>query len=287
MQNKTYSDLLALVQALAGVDMFTTQEQSKVLAMANRRLYQAYNMSPTWPRYIIGAQVRPASDSLISRSYDATAGVESVTTATRSGLQVTIVCSTGISFVEGMNVTVSGLSGTVSPNGTFSVTGVSTTTNTNDTFTYDVASGTGTETYTGTGTVTPVAIPDIGTFSRVWDSNPLGTTYSNEYEFYVDADGAHVINNASGLNGFWVSFKKEWDGPYASTATDIPLEFFYYAAHATYADFLRMDGQVDKAMAEENAANTYIMLELEKAESQRNNNALYRRISTYNSRQSR
>jgi hypothetical protein len=65
------------------------------------------------------------------------------------------------------------------------------------------------------------------------------------------------------------------------------LEFFYYAAHATYADFLRMDGQVDKAIAEEQIAMNYLMLELNKAQNQRNNNALFRRISTYVSTQSR
>jgi hypothetical protein len=58
-------------------------------------------------------------------------------------------------------------------------------------------------------------------------------------------------------------------------------------AHAAYADFLRMDGQIEKAMAEEQVAQQYLMIELEKAETQRNNNSLYRRISTYISRQSR
>jgi hypothetical protein len=48
-----------------------------------------------------------------------------------------------------------------------------------------------------------------------------------------------------------------------------------------------MDGQIEKAMAEEQVAQQYLMIELEKAETQRNNNSLYRRISTYISRQSR
>ena len=48
-----------------------------------------------------------------------------------------------------------------------------------------------------------------------------------------------------------------------------------------------MDGQVDKAIAEEQIAMTYLMLELSKAQNQRNNNSLFRRISTYVSTQSR
>jgi hypothetical protein len=65
------------------------------------------------------------------------------------------------------------------------------------------------------------------------------------------------------------------------------MEFFYFAAHATFADFLRMDGQLDKAMAEETVAQGYLASELQKAESQRNNNITVRRISTHLSRQSR
>jgi hypothetical protein len=48
-----------------------------------------------------------------------------------------------------------------------------------------------------------------------------------------------------------------------------------------------MDGQLDKAIAEEQNANSYLALQLNKAETQRNNNIITRRISTHNSKQSR
>lgn len=287
MQNKSYSDLLTLVQALSGVDAFTTLEQSKVLSMANRRLYEAYDFSPTWPRYIVGAQVRPAVNNVIAREYDNVAGIRASSSASRSATTVTIVCTAAVTFVSGMSVTISGLSGTVTPNGTFTVTDIQTTTIANDTFTYSLTSGTGTETYSGTATVTPVAISDISEYNRIWNANPFSTNGFCEYEFFVDSDGATIINNATSNLGFWVGYKKEWPGPYTTGSTDLPLEFFYYAAHATYADFLRMDGQVDKAIAEEQIAMNYLMLELSKAQNQRNNNALFRRISTYVSTQSR
>jgi hypothetical protein len=287
MQNKSYSDLLTLVQALSGVDAFTTLEQSKVLSMANRRLYEAYDFSPTWPRYIVGAQVRPAVNNVISREYDNVAGIRASSSASRMATTVTIVCTAAVTFASGMSVTISGLSGTVTPNGTFTVTGIQTTNVENDTFTYSLSSGAGSETYSGTATVSPVAIADIADFNRIWNANPFSTNGFCEYEFFVDSDGATVINNATGNSGFWVGYKKQWPGPYTAISTDIPLEFFYYAAHATYADFLRMDGQVDKAIAEEQIAMNYLMLELSKAQNQRNNNALFRRISTYVSTQSR
>jgi hypothetical protein len=238
-----------------------------------------------WPRYIIGAQARPAVNGVIARTF--TPSSKSITSASRSGTTVTAVCSTAVDFVDGMYVTVAGLSGTVTPNGTFQVTGVDTTTVANDTFTYELTTGTGSETYTGSGTVIAVAIPDIESFNRIWANNPLNIVSANEYEFYVDFDGAHVINNYSSLDGFWVGFIKASGVPFTVNSTDIPDEYFQYVAHAAYADFLRMDGQIEKAMAEEQVAQQYLMIELEKAETQRNNNSLYRRISTYISRQSR
>lgn len=285
MQNKTYSDLSALVKALAGVDNFTTAEDTKILAMANRRLYQGYAASLVWPRYIsVGA--RPANDGLIAREYSGS--VLSTTTETRSGTTVTLVCSTAVDFAVGMEVTVSGLGySTEDPNGTFTVTAISTTTIDNDTFTYELDDGTGTETYTGTGTVTPVAVPDIADFFRVWSGNPNASNNGYDVEWYEDVDGVHVTGDHSGLGGYYVSFKREWPGPYLSSATDIPLELFYYAAHATYADFLRMDGQIDKALAEEQAAQSYLALEMEKAAHAKNANRLYSRITTYTSTQSR
>jgi hypothetical protein len=96
-----------------------------------------------------------------------------------------------------------------------------------------------------------VAIPDIESFNRIWANNPLNIVSANEYEFYVDLDGAHVINNYSSLDGFWVGFIKASGVPFTVNSTDIPDEFFQYVAHAAYADFLRMDGQIEKAMAEE------------------------------------
>ena len=285
MTNRTYTDLFSLIRSLCGVSNFTSNEQTSILNFVNRRIRQAYGSSQVWPRYIIGAQARPAVNGVIARTF--TPSSKSITSASRSGTTVTAVCSTAVDFVDGMYVTVAGLSGTVTPNGTFQVTGVDTTTAANDTFTYELTTGTGSETYTGSGTVIAVAIPDIESFNRIWANNPLNIVSANEYEFYVDFDGAHVINNYSSLDGFWVGFIKASGVPFTVNSTDIPDEYFQYVAHAAYADFLRMDGQIEKAMAEEQVAQQYLVIELEKAETQRNNNSLYRRISTYISRQSR
>jgi len=182
----------------------------------------------------------------------------------------------------GATVTIAGLSGTVEPDGDYEITEVSASV-----FTYDLTTGTGTETYTGSGTAVYAGISTVDSFNRIFRDNPLNLNSTVEYEFYVDVDGAHVINNFSNNSSFWVNYYKEWSGPYTAASTDIPLEFYRFAVHATYADYLRFDGQIDKAMAEENNAQQYLMIEVDKAENQRNVNTLQRRISTYNSRQSR
>ena len=287
MNNKTYADLLALAQALAGVDAFTTLEGTKMLALINRRLYQAYASSPTWPRYYYAAQARPITDGVISRTYSVAGGTRTSSLESRVSTTVTIVCTAAVDFVAGMDVTISGLSGTTSPNGTYTVTGVSTTTVEDDTFTYELAAGTGSEVYTGTGTITPVAIPEVGEFNRILSGNPYSAGGYREFQFVVDSEGAKIINRGGTASGAWVNFKQEWPGPYTTASTDIPQEFFNYTAHAAYADFLRMDGQTDKAIVEEKVAQNYLDIELMKAENQSNVNNSYRRISTYTSRQYR
>ena len=288
MQFKSYSDLYALVKALAGVDSFAATEDTKVLANANRRLYQAYAASPMWPRYVMAEEARPANDGLIAYEYDDVAGVASVSSAARSGTTVTVVCAAAVTFVGGMRVTISGLSGTVNPNGTYKVASVSTTTLDNDTFSYDLTTtNAASETYTGTGVVTPVAVADISDFIRVWNGAPFSRAGAADINFTTDVSGARLSGDHSGLGGYYVAYKKQWDGPYTTASSTIPLEFFYYAAHATYADFLRMDGQVDKAMAEEQVAETYLALEMQKAAHASNNNRIYSRITTHLSTQGR
>ena len=58
MQVKSYTDLKALIQALAGVSSFTTEEDSKILSFVNRRAAEAYNVSPSWARYLVVSEER-------------------------------------------------------------------------------------------------------------------------------------------------------------------------------------------------------------------------------------
>lgn len=281
MQTESYSNLLELIEGLAGVDAFTVDEQAKVLGFVNRRLYQAYNRCQVWPRYIVAAQARPGTDGLIPETF--TPATNTISSATRDETTVTVVCSADVDFVVGMFVTIDGVTGTVDPEGSYQITSVD-----DETFEYELDAGTGTETYTiGTGTAIADAIPAIDGYNRIWEEDPKNLNSAREYEFWVDSDGAHVIGNYQGLDGFWVGYRKRWPGPYTTAAVDIPLEFYHYAAHAAYADFLRMDQQTDKARMEEAIADEYLMVELDRAQIQKNFNNVYGRIQTHLSNQSR
>ena len=127
----------------------------------------------------------------------------------------------------------------------------------------------------------------ISEFQRIHRDQPFLNSGTMEYNFYVDANGAHVMNLGSTTNSsVYVTYKKSF-ADFTKTSTDIPEEFFYFAAHATYADFLRMDGQTSKAMDEENKATSYLANELEKLDIISNNNTIRRKFTTYVSTQSR
>ena len=137
----------------------------------------------------------------------------------------------------------------------------------------------------------------IGSFNRIHRKKAFLNESAIEYEFFVDFDGANILNITSTTdNSVFVTYKKQFTpfsvtgstvADFTGSTVEVPAEFFAYLAHATYADFLRMDGQTDKALAEENTASVALALELEKIDIIFNNNTVNKRFSTYVNRQSR
>lgn len=203
MQDRTYSDLFNLVKSLAGVNEFTTEEDNYIFNFINRRFYEAFEVTETWPRYLVVGEARTATN-----------GVVPITEGTKS---------------------------------------------------------------------------NIGQFLRIHRNQPFVRNSEIEYDFYVDSSGAHIINQAGGTDqtgNVYVTYKKEFT-PVATASSTVPQEFFYYLAHNAYADFLRMDGQVEKALIEEQVGEKYLDIELSKLELLTNNNTVGKRISTYVNKQSR
>ena len=132
----------------------------------------------------------------------------------------------------------------------------------------------------------------IGDFIRIYQERALQRNSSIEYDFFVDADGANIVNSTLIGNSAFVTYKKPFvkfttSSDYGTSTEIVPEEFFSFIAHTAYADFLRMDGQHQKAMTEEEIAKGALDLQLERNDIIANNNNATMRFSTYVNRQSR
>ena len=140
--------------------------------------------------------------------------------------------------------------------------------------------------YTQTGKGT------IGDFIRIHKTEPFMQRSAREYDFFTDADGAHVKGiTISASQQLFVTYKKPFDdfgltSDYTASTQAVPEEFFNYIAHAAYADFLTLQGKVELAQTESVVAEKYLDLELEKLSNINGANTLSR-ISTHLSRQRR
>ena len=208
MQDKANKDLFDLISALAGNSDFTTAEISQLLALANRRFFQAYNTTPYWARYLTVGEERTIANSIVP--------------------------------------------------------------------------------FTQTSKTT------IGEFLRIHREEPFLRNSTIDFEFFVESDGAHVINlTASDATSVYVTYRQpitlltDLDTDGSNSRNEVPQEYFYFMAHATYADFLRMDGQHSKATLEEEIANQYLAESLDNPQQVYNNNTVGQRFKTYVSQQSR
>lgn len=135
---------------------------------------------------------------------------------------------------------------------------------------------------------TQATLDSIDTFFRLYDAEPHVTDSVREYTWLVTADGARVLANTQSATTAFVDYKKRWEGDYNSTTnTSVPLEFYHYAAHAAAADFLRYDKQNEKAMAEEQYAQSLLVLEMTNPMNVRNAMNAGVRVRSHASAQSR
>jgi len=320
MQNKSYTDLKALIQALAGVSSFTTEEDTKILSFVNRRAAEAYNLSPSWARYLVESEERTVSSFLVSGyttdaynglfyKYGDDANGNAVYVKTQK-LSISLRSGTGYVF-DTTTKTWAFLGGSYSRDvetGVVTFTGATTINTQRDTSVeyenpWDVVwaeSGGGLPQVTRVqavaytelvpGYTSSDAVVDrqtIGEFIRIHRKKAFLNESALEYDFFVNDDGANVLNVANSEDGVvYVTYKKPFT-EFTTISTDIPQEFFYFIAHAAYADFLRMDGQHGKALTEEQLAQNFLDIELEKIDIRNNNNSINKKFSTYVNRQSR
>lgn len=140
----------------------------------------------------------------------------------------------------------------------------------------------------------------ISEFIRIHGTRAYLNQSAREYQFYVDDDGANLLNADDSDRAFVTYRKPPYDGASdvgnsQTIITDldnalisqVPSEFFNYAVYGTYADFLRMDGQHQKALIEDEIAQKYLDTELEQNDIINNKNNINIKFSTYVNKQSR
>ncbi len=323
MQDRTYSDLLTLIRSLAGAGSFTNQEQASILSFVNRRASEAYSMSQSWPRYLGVSDERYICNYSLSGvtgghsgdvnggytllgkfdSTETTAGVVgsniyiSVETYNPNGPQGTVIFQNnqGAAIVARFGVTLEkvGNNYIIADDNDLGTLAFSSNDGSVDDLasvtTWDIAQGHG---YPYIEEVQVVPYSQYGKANisepiRIHKSKSFRNNSSLEYDFYVDSNGMNILNLSPKTSATaYVTYNKELS-QFTDQSTDIPSEWFAFMAHASYADFLRLDGQAEKAIAEEQVAQKYISMELEKVDNVSNRNTALKKFSTYTSRQAR
>lgn len=302
MQTRLYSDLYGLIQALCGIQFSIAESirVKSLINRRAARVFRASNYWTRFlvvgeERYCTPAPVAATTTTagngyfiatVLTTDYSSigatpsasfTASIASTTltvTAVSSGtIQVgDYITGTGISSL-GAQITALGTGKGGIGTYTISPTQATLTSRAFKSFSVDsyfVATGAG----TGTGTVriadstipyTETGKNSIDTFLRVFKQKPYRASSVQEYEYYVTADGAELV--AGDLNPLtaFVTYKRqltEFYGDNTGEVADIPAEWFHYLAHGTYADWLKAEGQQEKAALADQEAEAVLQDEL-------------------------
>jgi hypothetical protein len=305
MQTRTYGDLFKLASALIGTGgQLSDGEQDQLSHFINRRFSEIFNASPSWPRYVVVGEPRTVTPDQTIQTSEDSFYVYGAGTTEANGLYVrngdspnslpayTLYDSDGITVLYNIwsdggpllgwyiTSTAIGNSGDVLYSQFTSQQGVP------ESGWARVGNGVSPAPYVRD-------LSNIGEFVRIHRTRPLLNRSALEYEFYVSALGAHILNQVSTTEGTaWATYKKEFTpftvtSDYYNSTVEVPGEFFNFISHAVYADFLRVQNKQEEALAEEQAAQTFLALELEKIDIRSNNNTINHKFSTYVNRQAR
>jgi hypothetical protein len=250
MQTRTYADLFSLIQALCGV-VFASIETGRIKALINRRAQRAYRSSNYWTRFLkIGEERYLSSDPIA-----ATAIVSG------SGYFIATIGNTDFTLIGASANTVGE---------------------------YFVATGAG----TGTGTARPALgyVPytetgksSVDTFLRFFKQAPYITSSVQEFDFTVTAEGATLVAGDLNPSTAFLTYKAQFADTYgdgAGETSSVPAEWFQYLAHGTYADYLRAEGQQEKAALADQEAEALLTEELIRLDENHTSGFVSNRIRT-------
>ena len=146
-------------------------------------------------------------------------------------------------------------------------------------------------------TVTSNVIPftednldSIDTFLRIHRTEPFVSSQAQEYAFMVTYDGARIISGDVEPSTAFVTYKSRHTDIYGtggSDSQDVPKEWFDYIAHGAYADYLRAEGQQEKAALADAEAADILTDELLRIDEQGTTQLVAMRVNTNSNMQTR
>jgi hypothetical protein len=123
----------------------------------------------------------------------------------------------------------------------------------------------------------------IDTYLRIHVQAPYVTTSVQEYDIMVTADGAKLVAGNTAPTSAFVTYKAQLTDTYGDgtgESTSIPAEWYQYMAHGTYADYLRAEGQQEKAALADQEADMLLQEEMIRIDEQHTLQMVANRIFT-------
>lgn len=130
---------------------------------------------------------------------------------------------------------------------------------------------------------TESGLDSIDTFMRVHKQAPYVTASVQEYDIMVTASGATLVCGDLDPSEAFVTYKAQLTDTYgdgSGETTAIPAEWFQYLAHGTYADYLRAEGQQEKAALADQEAEGLLQDELIRIDEQHTLQMVANRVFT-------
>jgi ribosomal protein L25 (general stress protein Ctc) len=138
---------------------------------------------------------------------------------------------------------------------------------------------------------TESGLDSVDTFILIHRTEPYVLESAQDFDFYVDFNGAKITDGSLNSSAAFVTYKKQTTDVYgdgtSGTTTSIPDEWFEYLAHGTYSDWLRAEGQMEKAVVADREAMDKLTDELIRIDEMRSTALVSTRIQTNANMQSR
>ena len=130
---------------------------------------------------------------------------------------------------------------------------------------------------------TQIGLDSIDTFLRIHKQNPYQTSSVQEFDIMVTIAGARIISGTLNPISAWVTYKKQFTdtfGDGTSEDPNIPSEWYQYIAFGVYADYLKREGQQEKASFADQEADLILQDELMRLDEQHTQTIVSQRIMT-------